>query len=228
MKVKAGVMAMVIFLVVVSFVSIVNAEWINEFPRDSVDGVVNAVVHGAGQNVYIGGSFCFADKDGNIMRNVAKWDGSAWTALGSGLVGNGVNALAVGPDGALYAGGDFYEADSEFVEGLAKWDGSGWSGLANQFFGNIRALVFGADGDLYAGGDFYMGWETDFNHIARWDGSAWYSLGDGLDDEVDSLAAGPDGALYAGGSFRTAGGGWRRSHCEMGRLLVVPPWKRNG
>ena len=60
------------------------------------------VVDGSG-NLYIGGSFANV---GEVVANrVAKWNGSAWSALGSGLNGQ-VAALAVSHTD-LYVGGDF-------------------------------------------------------------------------------------------------------------------------
>ena len=53
-------------------------------------------------NLYAGGDFTTA---GGVSANcVAKWDGSAWRALGSGL-NSVVRALAVDGSGNLYAGG---------------------------------------------------------------------------------------------------------------------------
>jgi hypothetical protein len=78
--------------------------WISMNP--SIPGANNsvfaAVVDGSG-NLYIGGSFTVV---GDVIANgVAKWNGSRWTALGSGM-NNAVIALAVsGSD--LYAGGVF-------------------------------------------------------------------------------------------------------------------------
>src|SRR6266446_2165222 len=61
-----------------------DANWISMNP--SIPGADNyvyaAVVDGSG-NLYIGGNFSFV---GDVMANyIAKWDGSGWTALGSGL-----------------------------------------------------------------------------------------------------------------------------------------------
>ena len=62
---------------------------------------------GSGPALYAGGGFTTA---GGVPANsIAKWDGSSWSALGSGLSAH-VMALAVFDDGggpALYAGGNF-------------------------------------------------------------------------------------------------------------------------
>jgi hypothetical protein len=61
----------------------------------------------SGTNVYVGG--VFTDAGGNPNADyIARWDGSAWHALGDGVNGT-VNAIAVsGTD--LYVGGWFTDA----------------------------------------------------------------------------------------------------------------------
>lgn len=80
-----------------------------------------AVVDGSG-NLYIGGAFTVV---GDVIANgVAKWDGSSWSALGSGLsapgiFGSHVSALAVsGSD--LYAGGWFSTAGGKVSPYIAR------------------------------------------------------------------------------------------------------------
>jgi hypothetical protein len=59
-----------------------------------------------GNTLYVGGDFTTI---GNISaNNVAKWDGSSWSALGSGVNGN-VRALTI-LNGEIYAGGTFTTA----------------------------------------------------------------------------------------------------------------------
>ena len=54
--------------------------------------------------------------------HIARWDGTAWHPLGSGMNGF-VDALAFGPDGSLYAGGKFTTAGGVTANGIARWDG---------------------------------------------------------------------------------------------------------
>ena len=82
-----------------------DANWISMggFPGTNGGAVLAAVVDGSG-NLYIGGSFFDVVGDAPAT-NIAKWNGSSWSALGSGISGH-VYALAVsGTD--LYVGGDF-------------------------------------------------------------------------------------------------------------------------
>ncbi|MEX2217682.1 MAG: hypothetical protein WD749_02890, partial [Phycisphaerales bacterium] len=57
-----------------------------------------------GGDLIAGGAFSGAG--GNPANNVARWNGSSWSALGSGLNGS-VAALAVRPGGELVAAGGF-------------------------------------------------------------------------------------------------------------------------
>jgi hypothetical protein len=105
----------------------------------------------SGTDVYAGGYFALAG--GVTAKYMAKWDGSAWSSLGSGMDWD-VNALAVaGRD--LYAGGNFTTAGGTSAEYIAKWDGSSWTALGSGMNRPVYALAL-SDTELYAGGDFTM------------------------------------------------------------------------
>jgi len=110
--------------------------------------------------VYAGGRFTTAG--GVSATNIAKWDGSSWSGLGSGMTGDfntSVYALAVsGSD--VYAGGRFTTAGGSAANYIAKWDGSSWSALGSGMGGVYEVLppvvsALAASGsDLYVGGVF--------------------------------------------------------------------------
>jgi hypothetical protein len=83
---------------------------------------------------------------------IAKWNGSAWSPLGTGM-DRTVYALAViGTD--LYAGGDFTTAGGVNIGyGIAKWNGGAWSALGTGMDNAVVALAVSGT-DLYAGGGF--------------------------------------------------------------------------
>jgi hypothetical protein len=79
----------------------------------------------SGSDVYVGGSFTTAG--GNPANYIARWNGSSWSALGSGL-DNGVSAIAVSGND-IYVGGSFLNAGGNPANNVAKWNGSNWSPL---------------------------------------------------------------------------------------------------
>jgi HYR domain-containing protein len=168
---------------------------------------------GSGPALYAGGGFPSAG--GVPASNIARWDGTSWSALGSGLNG-GVASLVVHDDGngpALYAGGFFTIAGGVAANSIAKWDGSSWSAIGGGFVdGTVSALAVYDDGSgpaLFAGGQFDG--VAGGKHIARWNGSTWAAVGGGLpdtEDRVHALAVFDDGfgpELFVGGDFRGAG-----------------------
>ena len=94
---------------------------------------------------------CFTTAGGVTADYIAAWDGSSWSALGSGTGSPGL-ALTV-YDGKLIAGGDFKTAGGVAAIDIAAWDGSSWSALGS----GVNELVFALtvyDGKLIAGGPF--------------------------------------------------------------------------
>ena len=194
---------------------------------------------GSGAALYVGGDFDRAyhgpqngqvNENSIFVGNVVRWDGSSWSALGSGLGDFGeVFALAAFDDGsgpALYAGGRIPSNVGAPVDTFGRWDGMRWESVGGHFersdgtFGIPKAMVVFDDGNgraLYVGGRFDMApGGVPARNIARWDGTSWTEVGGGIGngvlldaDEVYALTVfhdGGGGALYAGGSFFEAGG----------------------
>ena len=167
-------------------------------------GVRALAAHGT--DIYAGGQFDTAG--GVTVNNIAKWDGSGWSPLGSGMndadvFTSGVFALAVSGTDA-YAGGKFTTAGGVKVNNIAKWNGTNWSALGTGMDYAVNALAVSGT-DVYAGGWFTTAGGVPANHIAKWDGTSWSALGTGMDGQVSALAViGTD--VYAGGDFTTAGG----------------------
>ena len=176
---------------------------------------------GDGLALYAAGAFTTA---GGMSANyIAKWDGSTWSALGTGA-NNGmngeVNPMTDFDDGggpALYAGGPFTAAGGVNANHVAKWNGTTWSALGTEISGGISGGGVGAltvfnDGDgpaLFVGGNFTAAGGVGADNIAKWNGSSWAPLTGGMNAYVGTLTVFDDGggsALYAGGSFTTAGG----------------------
>lgn len=152
----------------------------------------------------------------NTNRIAKRGPDGTWAALGTGM-NNSVNALVVGPDGSLYAGGAFTTAGGVTVNGVAKWDGVNWNaltsggspGVAGGGSPQVLALAVAADGTLYVGGNFTTAGSTTVNNIAKWNGLTWSTVPTsgsvGMNGTVRALAIGFDGTVYAGGAFTTSG-----------------------
>src|SRR5262245_49480683 len=109
--------------------------WVPAFGgMPGVDDIVAALAQfddGSGPALYAGGLFTSAG--GAAANRIAKWDGTSWAALGSGMNGF-VYALAGFDDGggpALYAGGGFSSAGGVAANSIARWDAASWSALAS-------------------------------------------------------------------------------------------------
>ena len=165
---------------------------------------INAMAVDSAGNLYVGGYF-FWNAGGVAVNNIAKWNGSTWSALGSGLTST-VKALAVDSVGNLYAGGGSLCSPACHWGYVSKWNGTSWSSVGAGMNGPVKAVVIDPSGRLYAGGLFGTAGELSVNYIARWDGNSWNSLGSGMNSSVHALTFDSNGNLYAGGYFDSAGG----------------------
>ncbi len=191
-----------------------DANWVSLNPgMPGADDTVWAIAMDGSGNVYVGGGFTVIGKV--VANNIAKWNGSAWSALGSGMNGY-VDALLVSGT-TLYAGGEFTTAGGVTANGIAAWNGSAWSALGPGFGGSpsplfVYALAVSGT-DLYAWGNFTAAGGVTVNYIAKWDGSAWSALGSGMGGGsfggtgpvVSAFAADGLGHLFIGGRFSMAG-----------------------
>ncbi|HPA16646.1 MAG TPA: hypothetical protein PLU30_02775 [Verrucomicrobiae bacterium] len=83
-----------------------DEDWIRMGRVPGADDSVNPAVVDSPGNLYVGGSFIIVGEA--IANCVAKWNGTQWSPLGSGMT-DWISALAVsGAD--LYAGGEFTTA----------------------------------------------------------------------------------------------------------------------
>jgi hypothetical protein len=151
---------------------------------------IHAVVSDA-FGLIMGGDFTTAD--GTQATNLARWDGKAWSPVGSAAP-DVVTALLISGN-KLYTGSD--------AGNVSIWDGNSWADLGMGTGSNLRSLAM-VGTNLYAG---RAGGGVSGRAICRWDGGQWVNLGRGVYSFHDSVYAltthGTN--LYVGGSFEFAG-----------------------
>lgn len=161
--------------------------------------------------------WCYADWDGDLFAggwfdsindrpvlNVARFDGSEWTPVGSGLLGTvelwsyPIVKSLLRKDEYLYAGG-FFELESGERHSIARWSrNQDWAPVGSGLSDYVVDLEE-YQGDIYATGHFTQdGAGQDLSFIARWDGSEWHPLESGL--------AGPGYALHKHNGYLVVGG----------------------
>jgi hypothetical protein len=156
--------------------------------------------------LYAGGKFTYA---GNTFAPfIAKWNGTTWSALGSGLNGR-VLAMCM-HNGELYVGGNFTTAGGVPCKNIAKWNGSAWSALGSGLDSAVYALS-SYQGELYVGGVFTKSGTTNLGCVARWNGTIWNKVGDGRIQRIAGYNVNGVYALaiyknklYIGGTYGTA------------------------
>ena len=175
-----------------------------------MNGSVSALTTWNGSLVAAGS---FTTADGTPANCIARWTGTAWEPLGSGVCCGGfstfINTLAVLPSGELVAGGDFTIAGGVPVRSLARWDGSTWAPIG-PFAISFGDIVYGSavlpNGNLVIAGSFASVGGVAANNVALWDGATWSALGAGVNSTAMAVAAMPNGNVVVGGFFSTAGG----------------------
>ncbi len=163
------------------------------------DGTVYALfVHGG--DLYAGGEFSAIG--GVAVQNVARWDGTAWSALGSGLPGR-VSAITE------FAGK--LTAAYQTVDGggrVVRWTGTAWEPLGEGAGGIVRALAVYRDALIVGGRVGY-----DDVGVGMWDGTSWRDLPkEFYEGPVEALAVFQSSLFAAGntisGIARWDGNSW--------------------
>lgn len=196
----------------------ISESGIASFPR------VNDIVFG-GNDMYIGGFF--EEAGGVVTNHIARWDGTKWNALASGM-NSTVGTLAF-HNNILYAGGLFGGASGKAAHRIARWDGATWTGLlkTNSNENDISGVAVTENGTLYAAGDMERFDDLYAFNIASWteQEQTWRPLGYGFSSagilgSINTLAVDGGGRIYAGGRFSYAGGN------RIDNLAVWDPTRR--
>lgn len=155
---------------------------------------------GSGPALYAAGAFDLPDGS-----NIARWDGTAWSAVGGGVDGQ-VEGLQVFDDGrgpALYAAGSFATAGGVPAAFVARWDGQAWSAVGDgppEFARKLVVFDEGAGERLFA----MSGVPIRSHLLYRWSGTGWEGVGEpsfiGLASDVTVHDDGRGPAIYTIGN----------------------------
>jgi hypothetical protein len=179
-------------------------------------GYVAAMLEADG-DLIVGGRF--NSIGGTEARDVARWNGTAWSAMGDGLRYDPEweeEVFTLGLfEGDVIAGGYFDYTGNRLIKRVARWDGEAWEPLYKGVARDTGAHIYSLgvyNGTLVAAGDFRWAGDLPAWNIARWNGCSWSPMGSGIgvyepsrDYIVNTLAVFGD-CLYAGGDFPRAGG----------------------
>jgi len=156
-----------------------------------------------GDELYAGGFFTTA---GGVTADcIAKWDGSGWSPVGSGLSEAGMHAFSyhinslVFYNSALYVGGDFDSIGGARARGIARRYKSVWgTAVPGIFHGQVDAMTVFRN-ELYITGGFDSLDGFFAGGIAKWNGAYWSPVGsDGKSRGGNAMLAYND-ELYVGG-----------------------------
>lgn len=197
-------------------------------------GIAAMAVHddgtGHGSELYIAGFF---DGVGGVLSpSVARWDGTQWSAVGSGLTGSGFSFQA--SDLAVFDGGSGPEiyCVGLLFGGIAKWDGVSWTYPVSNgggINGSASALAVYDDGagtQLYVTGSFTTAGGVSVNGLARWNGQTWSDVGGGLPNaSIGRMTVFDDGSgskLYCSSKLPGSFGAYRIATWDGASWNLLP------
>lgn len=173
---------------------------------------LNAVaiaVDATGQ-VYMTGNFLSVN--GVNANRVARYDGTTWHAMGTGIVqpqpglGNYYSTAMAAIGNEVYLAGAMTQVGGVTVNNVARWNGTAWNAMANGLptYGTPKTLAV-VNGQLHVGTGAIGPDNGPFTaNVLRWTGTAWSVVGNTFDLDVDALVE-RNGVVHASGAFTTAG-----------------------
>lgn len=177
-------------------------QWLPPIGPSGPNNAIHALATLPNGDVIAGG--VFTQIGGVPANNVARWDGVAWNAMGTGTDAQ-VTEVRVLQNGDLLVGGHFTTAGGVPAAGIARWNGTVWSSLGTPWppmappaQSAVNAILERADGTIVAAG--WVGFGYTLMRAAAWDGTTWTALpfppfpfG-----YVNALAEGPNGDVLLG------------------------------
>jgi hypothetical protein len=183
---------------------------------DTTGMQINALAKGPGGTIYAGGPLTTAVVSGVTMTSpLIQWNGTSWAQVGTGAASGGasINAIAIGPDGKVYVGGNFSQMGGVAANNIAVYDpvANTWSAMGSGLNSTVNAICVdtaGVTGRVWAGGAFTAR-GTGFPigpYCAYFDSINWFTQ-ISFNSQVLCITRGADGYLYFGGTFTTISDG---------------------
>jgi hypothetical protein len=147
----------------------------------------------------------FTSTGSGTINRIARWSGSTWLELGSGIGTESYEYVAAltAWNGSLYAAGNFSSAGGDPADYIASWDGARWTEPGGGLGGYATGLTT-HDNAVIACGVFVAAGDTWATRIAFYDGIGWGRFGTGASYTPDCLAS-LEGNLFVGGEFNMMG-----------------------
>lgn len=200
-----------------------SGAWLPGQGVPGVNGVVCSMLTLPSGDVVVGGGF---DLAGDVAaRNIARYNPATgvWSSLGgedaplgAADVFDGVDTLALLPDGDVLVGGQFRTIGGIWAENIARLRVSTgtWSALGGEVIGPVSAMLTLPDGDVLVGGAVFTGAAESLRiRIARynpttgiWREIAGFTGPESTYRSVSALALAPGGDIIVGGRFDSVGG----------------------
>ncbi len=169
-----------------------------------LDLPVSALATAPSGDVYGVGSFQSAG--GQQVNGVARWDGAAWSTVGSGVIGYAL-CVKILANGDVVVGGLFTVPGVPLANNIARWDGLAWHALGAGVVGTVRSIDVNSNGDVIVGGSLSSAGGLPAIGIAQWNGSSWSAMGDTTLGSIEVVHVRPNGEVIAAGFAGFPGAG---------------------
>jgi trimeric autotransporter adhesin len=169
-------------------------------PASSVGNPVGISAIGVYKDELVAGGV-FDAAGGQSALNIARFDGSTWKPLGTGVDNQPLCMREF--NGQLWVGGSFWNAGGVPVNLLARWDGTTWSPAGNELPGVSSVLDISVyRGEIVASSIFdYQG-----GLVGRLSGGQWRPIGLGFNSNINTITPYEDGAVAVGSFVQTPDG----------------------
>ena len=184
-----------------SATSLISGTWQSGFNDLSfANGTITSAITDTAGNWYVGGYF--NQIDGVAVNNIARWDGTTWSALSTVAAdwanwNYRVSTMAFWGDDLYVGGANLSIGGLDYVD-LAYWDGSTWHQAGSGFdqYGTVSKIAVFND-ELFFAGSFEQFNGVAVRSFARWDGTNINQLSTNI-HEIEFMQASSTNLYIAG------------------------------